>query len=282
VVACAERSQDDCRFRVREPGAIWSSCRPTSAFAACRPLAQSPAVLFAVDGYRYGGKDFETATCSSTSGRDAEPARRSSCRTSIRSPTGRPPRHGHGQDFWRPAPPHRPRSHRCRSTARLGAVRLGTGPRPRAGRGGILLEPQGAHLRGPGGATGSCVTTRLDDVNFRSAACSPKRRSCSTTAIRAIPITACLGLRRAGRVTCFGVGAASRAAEADCTRQGRTSRIINVGSTGSPLARGFDCVRAAGRRHVAVRRRAAPISARRSWASPSSRVRGELSALARG
>ncbi len=57
-------------------GAVWSSCSPDFGPASVidRFAQIEPKVLFAVDGYRYGGKDFDRReVIAATAGGDAEP-----------------------------------------------------------------------------------------------------------------------------------------------------------------------------------------------------------------
>ena len=74
-------------------GAVWSSCSPDFGPASVidRFAQIEPKVLFAVDGYRYGGKDFDRRDVARrAAGGDAEPARApSSSPTSTPTPTSR-------------------------------------------------------------------------------------------------------------------------------------------------------------------------------------------------
>ena len=75
-------------------GAVWSSCSPDFGPASVidRFAQIEPKVLFAVDGYRYGGKDFDrTRDRRRAAGGDAEPrSTPSSSPTSTPSPTSPP------------------------------------------------------------------------------------------------------------------------------------------------------------------------------------------------
>ena len=72
-------------------GAVWSSCSPDFGPASVvdRFAQIEPKVLFAVDGYRYGGKDFDRReTIAAPAGRDAEP--RAHRRPPLPRPRSRP------------------------------------------------------------------------------------------------------------------------------------------------------------------------------------------------
>ena len=115
-------------------GAIWSSCSPDfGAGSVVDRFAQiEPKVLLAVDGYRYGGKDFDrTRRRRAPARRDADASStRSRCPTSAPRPT--PPgcaTRSAGRSCSSPAPERRSSSSSCRSTTRSGS----STPRARPG-----------------------------------------------------------------------------------------------------------------------------------------------------
>ena len=106
-------------------GAIWSSCSPDfGARSVIDRFAQiEPKVLLAVDGYRYGGRDFDRLAVVRGAARGAADGRahgRCSA-TSTRTRPGRPRRRARlGGAASRAARERRSRSSSCRSTIRSG------------------------------------------------------------------------------------------------------------------------------------------------------------------
>ena len=98
-------------------GAVWSSCSPDFGPASVvdRFAQIEPKVLFAVDGYRYGGKDFDRReTIASPAGGDAEPGAHR--RPPLPRPRPRPLRPGRRHHLGRAA--RRRRGRRAQLRAR--------------------------------------------------------------------------------------------------------------------------------------------------------------------
>ena len=187
-------------------GAVWSSCSPDfGARSVVDRFAQiEPKVLFAVDGYRHGGRDFdrldvvarleaEIPTLEGTvvlpylepEPRPVAPARRAHLE--------RPARR------WRPRPAH-VRAGRVRPPA-LGALLVrhdrppeGDRPGPRRDPARAPEEAQPPRRRARGRPRLLVHDDRLDDVELsRLGAADARPRSSSTTAARARPTWASSG-----------------------------------------------------------------------------------------
>ena len=218
--------------RAQVVGAIWSSCSPDFGVRSVvdRFAQIEPRVLLAVDGYRYGGRDHDRLDTVPRS------CRRRSRRSSGRwcSATSTPSQHSpalQGRDAV-----GRVRARRRRCPLAFAQVPFdhplwvlyssGTTGLPKAivhGHGGILLELSkqvGPPRRPPARRPAVLVhDDRLDDVELpRRRRCSPRRRSCSTTATPGHPTSARCGTSpRPPGVTCFGTSASYIAA---CLKDG--------------------------------------------------------------
>ncbi len=170
-------------------GAIWSSAAPEfGARSVVDRFAQiEPKVLLAVDGYRYGGKEFDRrAIAARDRRRDPGVWSGSYVRLRATAPAGK-------TASWTDRPASC-RSRRCRSTHPLWVLYTsGTTGLPKAivhGQGGILLEQLKVahlHLDAQAGRPPLLVLDdRLDDVELpRRRAADATPRSCCSTATRA-------------------------------------------------------------------------------------------------
>ena len=208
-------------------------------------------VLFAVDGYRYGGKDHDRREIVADLLRRELPTPRARRRAALPSTArardlgaadaltlGRAPDRGDGAELALRAGALRPPA--------VGALLLGTTGLPKAivqAQGGILLEhlkKLGLHLDPqPGDRFFWYTTTGWMMWNFLVGGLLPARRSCSTTAAPATRTSARCGTRRATpEITSSALSAAYVAA---CRKAGvepgRDHDLprCGVGSTGSPL-----------------------------------------------
>ena len=176
-------------------GAVWSSCSPDfGARSVIDRFAQiEPKVLLAVDGYRYGGKDFDR--CETVARHPRRGRRRARATLGYLDGSGWRGRRSSADDaeleFDRV-----PFDHPLWVLYSSGTTGL-----PKAivqGQGGILVEhlkKLHLHLERPGGRPHLLVhDDGLDDVELpRRRACSPTRRSCSTTAAPGTRTWACCG-----------------------------------------------------------------------------------------
>ena len=255
-------------------GAIWSSCSPDfGARSVIDRFAQiEPKVLLAVDGYRYNGRDFdrrETVERHRRRGR-----RRRSSRSATSTARGWPD--DPGGDARRSS--RVPFDHPLWVLYSLRHDRPAEGDRPGPGRDPARAPQEAPPARRRAGRRPRVLVhdDRLDDVELpRLRACSPRRRSCSTTAAPASRTWACCGTSpSAPGVTTFGTSAAyiaacmkagvepadgrdlSRAARRRLDRLAAVARRASAGST-TTSARTPGCSPPA----------AAPTSARRSSAA---------------
>ena len=131
-------------------GAVWSSCSPDFGPASVidRFAQIEPKVLFAVDGYRYGGKDFDRRdVVARPAGGDAEPG------ADRRPPLPRPrsrPLAAARRDALGGAAGRRRRAPSCASSASPSTTRSGSSTPP---------APPGCRRRSSRARAGSCSST---------------------------------------------------------------------------------------------------------------------------
>ena len=236
-------------------GAIWSSCSPDfGARSVIDRFAQiTPKVLLAVDGYRYGGKDFDRAPGREAAARVAADGRaHGRARLPRPGPVPRGPRRRARLGGAAPAAARGRRSRfeqRAVRSSALGALQLGhdgaaEGDRARPRRDPGRDAEEDAPPRRPARRRPAVLVhdDGLDDVELRRLGADERgARSCSTTATPARPTSACSGIwptrpasRASGRRAAFIANCQKAGIRAS---EGRDlSRLRSVGSTGSPLS----------------------------------------------
>ena len=241
----AEHPRDDRRVPGARPRSARSGRARSPDFGARSVIDRfaqiEPKVLLAVDGYRYGGRDFDRREIVGRH-RRARSARQV-VRFGYLDAGGWPVRSSSPDD--EPLTfEHVPFDHPLWVLYSLRHDRAAEGDRPQPGRDPARAPQEAAPApRRAGGRPPLLVHhDRLDDVELpRRRAAHRRRRSCSTTATPARPTSACCGTspRRTGMTT-FGTSAtyiASCMKAGVEPREGRDLVALRaVGSTGSPLS----------------------------------------------